>query len=69
MPKPPPASLVRIDEMARRLSVSVRTLENWIQNRRVSVIRIGGVNLFDPDQVIQDVKRFEVPALEAESES
>lgn len=55
--------LVRIGELAKIISVSTRTIENWIKKGLISIIQIDGVNLFDPVEVIRDLKHFEQPGI------
>lgn len=45
------------------LGVNVRTLENWISSRKVRYIRVGGTILFDPTDVVKDLKQYEVEAI------
>lgn len=59
---PPEKLLVRKPEMASMLGIGERTLENWIASRKVRYIRIGGTVLFDPKDVLEDVKAFQVSA-------
>jgi len=49
--------------MAKLISVSVRTLDRWIESRKVSYIKVGNTIRFVPDDVFEDIKRFEVTAV------
>jgi len=49
---PCPATLVTIDELARRLSVAKGTLYNWVYLRRIPFVRAGRCLRFDPDEVL-----------------
>lgn len=49
---------LRKGDMAARLSISVRCLENWMTNRIVPFIKVGNVVLFDPIEVDTALNRF-----------
>jgi len=57
--------LVRKPKMADMLGIKERTLEKWMASRKVRFIRIGGTILFDPKDVLEDVKEFQVSAAHA----
>ncbi|MBL9181864.1 MAG: helix-turn-helix domain-containing protein [Verrucomicrobiaceae bacterium] len=43
-------------ETARRLRVSIRTIENWVQSGRLPMAKIGRRCLFDPEAVDQAIQ-------------
>ena len=57
---PIPPVLVRKPHMANMLSISERSLEQWMQSKIVPYIKIGGTVLFEPDEVIDSVRRFRI---------
>ena len=46
-------TLIDINELSRRLSVSKGTLYNWVYLRRIPFIKAGRCLRFDPHEVIQ----------------
>ncbi len=58
-----PYSLLRKPEMADRLSISLRTLEMWMNQRVVPFIKVRGTILFDPREVFEALKRREFKAV------
>ena len=49
--------------LAKRYAVCVRTVENWISERRIPVIRLGRAVRFDPIKCDTALARFEVRAV------
>ena len=54
----PPRLLTKI-EVAKLIRKSTRTVEHWVNAGYLSSIRISHSVLFDHDQVIADLKKFE----------
>ena len=58
-----PQKLIKKPALARRYDVCVRTIENWIDERRIPVIRLGKRAVrFDPLKCDAALARFEVRA-------
>jgi hypothetical protein len=56
-----PQKLVKKEALARRYDVCPRTIENWINERRIPVIRLGRRAVrFDPLKCDAAIARFEV---------
>jgi len=55
----PPSALMTKDEVAHMLKKSRRTIEYWVKAGYLSCIRISHSVLFDRQQVMADLKRFE----------
>ena len=50
--------LIRKKELARRLSVSISTIDNWMSKKRIPYIRIGPrFCLFEFDAVFEAIKK------------
>jgi hypothetical protein len=49
--------------LARRYTVCVRTVENWMKERRIPVIRLGRAVRFDPIRCDVALARFEIRAV------
>lgn len=61
--EPPNAdALLRKREIARRLNVSVRTIENWVSAGRIPCLKIGRVTRFDWVAVRKALERFNIAA-------
>ena len=57
-----PVHLVDKRDAARILSVSPRTIEKWVFDRRIPFTRVGGRCIrFDPDELLQWAKSDRVP--------
>lgn len=52
-------SLVRKARLAKKLQVSVRTVDNWMQAGIIPFIKIHRVALFDVTRVMESLVRFE----------
>lgn len=52
--------LVKKPALARRYSVSVRTIDNWVKRRIIPSLKIGGVARFRIREVDAALKRFEI---------
>ena len=50
-------NLINKKQMAERLSVTPRTLENWMKRGLVPYIRIGRVVRYDLEEVMRTLKR------------
>ena len=55
----PSRARVRRDEMALLLSISTRKLDRLVAGRIVPYEKIGRVVLFDPEAVVQALKKYE----------
>lgn len=51
------------DDVARHYRVSVRTVGNWIAERRIPTLKIGKAVRFRPDSVERALNKFEVKAV------
>ena len=51
--------LPRKRQVALRLSVSVRTLENWVAAGRIPCIRVGRVTRFEWERVLEALHAYE----------
>jgi hypothetical protein len=49
--------------LAKRYAVCVRTVENWMSERRIPVIRLGRAVRFDPIRCDAALARFEIRAV------
>ncbi|MBL9169899.1 MAG: helix-turn-helix domain-containing protein [Verrucomicrobiales bacterium] len=56
---PYPSRLLTKTEVAKLIRKSTRTVEHWVNAGYLSSIRISHSVLFDYDQVIADLKKFE----------
>lgn len=54
--------LLRKSELAQRLKVSARTIDNWVSAGRIPCLRIGRVTRFDWAAVLQALERYTVAA-------
>jgi excisionase family DNA binding protein len=45
------ARLIDIDELAHYLRLQKQTIYNWLHQRKISGIKVGGVWRFDPKEV------------------
>ena len=52
-------ALMTKSQVAAMLQKSRRTIEHWVNRGYLSSIRIGHSVLFERDQVMRDLKRFE----------
>lgn len=51
-------TLIRKKELAQRLSVSPRTIDNWVSRRVIPYIQLSSrFNLFDPEAVIEALRK------------
>lgn len=55
----PTPSYQRKKDEAKRLRVTVRSIDNWMAAGRIPYIKLGRVVLFDPAQVDEALKRFQ----------
>ena len=56
--------LITKKELAKRLSVSIRTIEGWMQSGRVPFYRISPRCVrFEPEQVLAQLSAYEVTAV------
>tara|TARA_A100001037_G_scaffold303183_1_gene336580 strand:- start:657 stop:920 length:264 start_codon:yes stop_codon:yes gene_type:complete len=54
--------LVRKREIAEILGVSVRTIENWMNERRIPYLKVDRIVLFDPEKAKRAIiSQYEVP--------
>jgi excisionase family DNA binding protein len=53
-----PTTLIGIDELSRRLSISKGTLYNWVYLRRIPFIKAGRCLRFDYDAVFQTLRQI-----------
>ena len=51
--------LLRKRELAQRLSISVRTIENWVSAGRIPCIRVGRVTRFEWERVLEALHAYE----------
>ena len=55
---PAEPALIRKKELARRLSVSTSTIDNWMSKRLIPFIRVGPrFRLFEFDAVLEAIKK------------
>ena len=47
-------------QIASHCQVSLRTIDNWIAQKRIPVLRLGGCVRFDVTRVDEALRRFEV---------
>lgn len=47
-------------QLAFRYQVSVRTIDNWVAQKRIPVLRLGGCVRFDITRVDAALRRYEV---------
>jgi len=57
-------SLLTVEEFAKALGMSPKTVRMWIWRRRVEFVRVGRAIRFRPETVDEIVNRGSVPALE-----
>jgi hypothetical protein len=50
--------LVRKKELLEIIPIGLRTLDSYIAKRVVPYLKIGGVVLFDVDEVVEALKKF-----------
>lgn len=55
--------IIRKAELADKLQVSVRTIDNWMASGIIPFIKINRVRLFDLERVMASLERFEHKAL------
>ena len=62
--KPPPAEhkqvLLSKGELSEELHKSCRTIEIWVKAGYISCIKVGRSVFFDRDQVMADLRRFQI---------
>lgn len=51
---------VRKKQMAQELSISERTLNTWMRQRRIPYFRVGGTVLFRIEDVRRALERYQV---------
>ena len=51
------------EDVSRTYRVSVRTVGNWIAERRIPVLKLGKAVRFRPDAVAKALEKFEVKAV------
>jgi excisionase family DNA binding protein len=56
----PEINLIDVKEMARRLSVSHRTLCNWANQHQIPFIKVRRALRFDPDAVMRSSRHYSV---------
>ena len=54
-------ALMNIDQVAERLSVSVRHMRRLVAERRIPFVKWGHLLRFDPDEVDRWIEEFAVP--------
>jgi DNA-binding transcriptional MerR regulator len=59
-------TLIRKKELAQLLSVSPRTIDNWVSRRVIPYIQLSSrFNLYDPEAVIEALrKNYQIEALD-----
>ena len=59
-------TLIRKKELAQRLSVSPRTIDNWVSRRVIPYIQLSSrFNLYDPEAVIEALRKtYQIDALD-----
>ncbi len=58
------SKLVDADGLSKRIGFPPRTILSWASSGKISVIDLGyRTKLFDPDTVLEDLKRFERKAV------
>ncbi|MFN6017433.1 MAG: helix-turn-helix transcriptional regulator [Verrucomicrobiota bacterium] len=59
-------TLIRKKELAQRLSVSPRTIDNWVSRRVIPYIQLSSrFNLYDPEAVIEALRKtYQIEALD-----
>ena len=55
-------TLISKAELAKELNKSRRTIEIWVKAGYISCIKVGHSVYFDRDQVMADLRRFQVGA-------
>lgn len=58
----PPSPLMTKEEVAQMLKKSQRTIEHWVNGGYLSAIRIGHSVLFEREQLMRDLRRFQSAA-------
>jgi DNA-binding transcriptional MerR regulator len=58
-------TLIRKKELAQRLSVSPRTIDNWVSRRVIPYIQLSSrFNLYDPEAVIEALRKtYQIEAM------
>jgi DNA-binding transcriptional MerR regulator len=58
-------TLIRKKELAQRLSVSPRTIDNWVSRRVIPYIQLSSrFNLYDPEAVIEALRKtYQIEAI------
>jgi DNA-binding transcriptional MerR regulator len=58
-------ALIRKKELAQRLSVSPRTIDNWVSRRVIPYIQLSSrFNLYDPEAVIEALRKtYQIEAI------
>jgi DNA-binding transcriptional MerR regulator len=59
-------TLIRKKELAQRLSVSPRTIDNWVSRRVIPYIQLSSrFNLYDPEAVIEALRKtYQIEAMD-----
>ena len=59
-------TLIRKKELAQRLSVSPRTIDNWVSRRIIPYIQLSSrFNLYDPEAVIEALRKtYQIEAMD-----
>jgi DNA-binding transcriptional MerR regulator len=59
-------TLIRKKELAQRLSVSPRTIDNWVSRRVIPYIQLSSrFNLYDPEAVIEVLRKtYQIEAMD-----
>jgi DNA-binding transcriptional MerR regulator len=59
-------TLIRKKELAQRLSVSPRTIDNWVSRRVIPYIQLASrFNLYDPEAVIVALRKtYQIEAMD-----
>jgi DNA-binding transcriptional MerR regulator len=59
-------TLIRKKELAQRLSVSPRTIDNWVSRRIIPYIQLSSrFNLYDPEAVIEALRKtYQIDAMD-----
>jgi excisionase family DNA binding protein len=58
-----PAPVWRRQDVAQAYQVSLRTVGQWIAERRIPVLKLGRTCRFRPDAVAKALEKFEVRAV------
>ena len=55
-----PETLIKIDELSRRLSIPKGTIYNWVSQHRIPFIKAGRALRFDVEEVLRSLPHFSI---------